>query len=42
MMFNFAEIVPRNMYDCSSRDHEGELYVIIWFGHQGGWGMGGG
>ena len=29
MMFNFPEIVPRNVYDCGSRDHEGELYVII-------------
>ena len=25
MMFNFSEIVPRNVYDCGSRDHEGEL-----------------
>ena len=29
MMFHFPEIVPRNVYDCGSRDHEGELYVII-------------
>ena len=29
MMFNFPEIVPRNLYECCSRDHEGELYVII-------------
>ena len=26
MMLNFfCEIVPRNVYDCDSRDHEGEL-----------------
>ena len=32
MMFKFPEIVPRNwenLYECGSRDHEGELYVII-------------
>ena len=29
MMFNFPEIVPRNVYDRGSRDREGELYVII-------------
>ena len=29
MMFNFPEIVPRNVYECGSKDHEGELYVII-------------
>ena len=28
-MFNFPEIVPRNVSDCGSRDHEGELCVII-------------
>ena len=28
-MFNFPEIVPRNVYECGSRGHEGELYVII-------------
>ena len=28
-MFNIPEIVPRNVYDCGSRDREGELYVII-------------
>ena len=31
MMFDFPEIVPRNVYDCGSRDHEGDLYVIISF-----------
>ena len=25
MMLNFSEIVPINVYDCDSRDHEGEL-----------------
>ena len=29
MMFNFPEIVPRNLYECGPRDHEGELCVII-------------
>ena len=29
MMINFPENVPRNVYDCCSRDHEGELYVIF-------------
>ena len=37
MMFNFSEIVPRNLYDCGSRDHEGELYSPCdnMLGHQG-------
>ena len=35
MMFNFPEIVPRNVYDCGSRDHEGELSVYNILGHQG-------
>ena len=25
MMFNLSECAPRNVYDCGSRDHEGEL-----------------
>ena len=29
MMLNFPEIIPINVYECGSRDHEGELYVII-------------
>ena len=29
IMFYFPEIVPRNVYDCGSRDHAGELYVIV-------------
>ena len=28
-MFIFPEIVPRNVNVCGSRDHERELYVII-------------
>ena len=41
MMFNFPESVPRNVYECGSRDHERKLYmyVIIILGHQDvGWG----
>ena len=29
MMFNFSEIVPRNVYDCGSRDHE-RLRVVAY------------
>ena len=35
MMFNFSEIVPRNVYDCGSRVNKGELYVIIFLDVKG-------
>ena len=35
MMLNFSEIVPRNVYNCGSRNHEGELYVIIFLDIKG-------
>ena len=41
MMLNSPEIVPRNVYDCCSRDDEGDWYVINILGHQwGGCGRG--
>ena len=43
MMFYFPEIVPKNVYDCCKRDHEGELYVIMFVDMKGkGGGTGGG
>ena len=41
MMFNFPEIVLRNVYNCGSRDYEGEFYVIIFLDIKGV-GVGGG
>ena len=29
LMFNFPEIFTKNVYDCGSKDHEGDLCVII-------------
>ena len=41
MMFNFPEIVLRNVYNCGSRDHERELFVTIFLDIKGK-GVGGG
>ena len=43
MMLNFPEIVPKNInvYDCGSREDEGDLYEII-FLDTNGEGVGGG
>ena len=41
MMFYFPEIVPKNLHDCCKRDHEEELYVIIFLDMKGE-GVGGG
>ena len=35
MMLNFHGIVPRNVYACGSKDHEGQLYVIIFLDIKG-------
>ena len=42
MMWNFPEIVPRNVYNCGSRDDESNLYVIIFLDTNAVGGGGGG